>query len=446
MSDSHHWREGETVERTIETLDDGGVGQTADGLSVPGTFPGERVEARVLHVNKSRGRRPTVHGKPLTIQERHPRRRLTPCPNARRPEAPKEGGRCDGCPMMALDETGQRALKRERLQREYGLAVETIHAAPAPLGYRFSSKRVAFGGPGRLGLGSWQRGSHEPASMTGCLVDHPAITRAIDELEAVAQEQGVAAYDERKGEGSLRYVWAKTDGQKVLLNLVTADDDRAAVQRLADALRLPAGVAWSQQASQGNAMRGSEPVTLRGASTLRVPFGDGAVVVGPDGFLQPNPEAVAAIYRALLAGPGGEALSGALAFDLYAGAGLTTARLAQRFGTTEACETHPESAAALGIEPESTEAFLARKVGGPVPDLVVANPPRAGLRADTCARLLELGAPRVHIMSCGPAGLARDLERLGASYEVERIEAWDTLPQTPHVELVAWLRRVEPTA
>ncbi|MBC7171016.1 MAG: class I SAM-dependent RNA methyltransferase, partial [Polyangiaceae bacterium] len=77
------------------------------------------------------------------------------------------------------------------------------------------------------------------------------------------------------------------------------------------------------------------------------------------------------------------------------------------------------------------------------PDLVVANPPRRGLGAEVTTLLRELAAPRVHIMACGPDGLAADLAALtaGGLYRLERLEAFQTLPQTPHVELVAWLER-----
>ena len=443
MSDTdqpHRWLEGQTVTGRIVALD-GAEGVTDDGLFVAGVFPPERVEARVLHIGKRKGRKPRAHGKPLRILERHPHRRLTPCPNARRPEAPRQGGHCDGCPLMALEEGAQRELKRESLRRDHGLEVGAVHAAPSPFGYRLSSKRVAFGGPGRLALGSWQRGTHKPATMDGCMVDHPRIAAAMDAIGRLSRELGIPAYDERKGTGVLRYVWAKTDGERVLVTLVSATDERAPMQAIADGLREAEGVAWSIQRCAGNTMRGGTPIALRGPQKLSVPVGERLVEVGPDGFLQPNPAAIDEAARALLADAEGNALTGARAFDLYAGAGLTTDRLRRSFETVEACELHPEGAAALGVEPQSAEDFLAKRVADEAPALVIANPPRAGMGRAVCDHLLAIGAPRVHLMSCGPAGLARDLAHLAAGYEVDRIEAWDTLPQTPHVELVAWLRR-----
>lgn len=443
MSDQpkpHRWLEGETVTRRIVAMR-GAEGVSEDGLTVLGVFPPERVEARVLHVSKRKGQKPRVSGKPLRIVERHPHRRLTPCPNARRPEAPKQGGYCDGCPLMPLEEAAQRELKREALERDHGLEVGAVHAAPAPFGYRMSSKRVAFGGAGRLGLGSWQRGTHKPATMDGCMVDHPRIAAVMDAIADVARELGIPAFDERSGTGVLRYVWAKTDGDRVLVTLISGTDEREPMQAIADRVRDADGVAWSIQAGTGNAMRGSAPVALRGAQTLSVRIGPRTVEVGPDGFLQPNPAAIDRVVGALLADASGAPLTGERAFDLYAGAGLTTERLRASFGSVDACEVHPEGAAELGVEPQSAEDFLAERLDGEVPSVVIANPPRAGMGAKVCEHLLALGAPRIHVMSCGPAGLARDLKRLAEGYELERVDAWDTLPQTPHVELVAWLKR-----
>jgi tRNA/tmRNA/rRNA uracil-C5-methylase (TrmA/RlmC/RlmD family) len=103
------------------------------------------------------------------------------------------------------------------------------------------------------------------------------------------------------------------------------------------------------------------------------------------------------------------------------------------------CESHPEGAQSLGIEPETAEEFLARQTEAP--DAVVANPPRKGLGAAVTRELLRLRPARVHVMACGPAGLAADIAALAGGYRLKSLQAWDTLPQTPHVELIAKLVR-----
>ena len=93
----------------------------------------------------------------------------------------------------------------------------------------------------------------------------------------------------------------------------------------------------------------------------------------------------------------------------------------------------------MGIEAETVEAFLARQTEAP--DAVVANPPRKGLGTEGTRERLRLGPGRIQLMSCGPAGLAKDIVALGSAYRVESLRAYDTLPQTPHVELIVKLVR-----
>lgn len=276
--------------------------------------------------------------------------------------------------------------------------------------------------------------------MRGCLVDHPRLVEAAEELEREASALGIAPFDEARGEGDLRYAWLKTDGERVLLTLITAGEQSEAARELPARLSCADGVAWSVQPARGNAIRGSAPRMLRGAPSLRVSIAGVPVEVGPLGFLQPNPTLIERAYLDLVTDEQGRALGGALAWDLYAGAGVTTALLARSFARVVPCESYPESAAALGVAPCTVESFLER--GGQRPELVVANPPRKGLGERVCAALARIGAPRVHLMSCGPEGLARDLARLcAAGYRLASLAAYDSLPQTPHVELVARLVR-----
>ena len=427
-------RSGETAHLDVQslTLDGEGVGRVGDHeLRCRGAFPGERADVRIVAVSRHH---PRAHARLVAVAQPHPARRKPPCPNQERRE-----GRCTGCPIMDLDEAAQRDVKRTMLA-SFGLEVARVEPAPRALGYRFSSKRVVGTRRGRLQLGSYAFGTHDFAPMPGCLVDHPRLVRAFDRVEEGARALGIAPYDEATGEGDLRYVWAKTNGDEVIVTLVSARE-HGHTRALADWLEdTAAGVLESVQPSRGNALRGGPARLLRGKPELTLSLLDQPLEVGALGFVQPNPAVAAACYEALTTLADGAPRT--LAFDLYAGAGVTTRLLARTFGEVVPCEAHPESARALGGEAESVEAFLGRTLALPsrrTPDLVIANPPRKGLGTAVCASLRALAAPALHVMSCGPEGLARDLAALSDRYEVRSLEAFDTLPQTPHVELVAKL-------
>jgi 23S rRNA (uracil1939-C5)-methyltransferase len=418
---------------TLSPAGDGLADLSGIQVHVPGVFPGEQAAARVEHVSRQH---PRAHARLLEILRPHPARRAPPCPHCDS-GAPPRPGLCSGCPLQALDLAAQRALKLDALHR-LGLSVDTLVGDEREFGYRWSSKRVVTGTSGQPIVGSYVRGTHTPARMDDCRIDHPAIAAAARELQEVAATRGIEPYDEATGAGDLRYVWLKTDGAGVLLTLITAARPSRAADELPSLLKIPAGIAWSVQSGRGNAVRGEPAVHLSGKPALTVSVAGVDVDVGPLGFLQPNPPIAGRCYLDLVTDHHGEPLTGARAFDLYAGTGVTTALLRRNFAEVVPCEEYPESAARLGVAPETAEAFLAREHAPP--DLVVANPPRGGLGPEVCARLAHLRAPKLNIMSCSAEALKRDLTALEAGgYALRRLRAYDTLPQTPHVELVAWL-------
>ncbi len=326
------------------------------------------------------------------------------------------------------------ATAKLELLTELGIPVDRIVRDEQPLGYRWSSKRViGHADDGRTGavVGSYRPGSHDVVPMRGCLVDHPDIAACFDELET-----SIAGSPDGD---HLRYAWAKTNGQGDVLLTLVLDCTDASAQTLAKALSIPRGVASCVQQSSGNAMRGHSLVHLCGVRALTVTICGVPVRVGPLGFLQPNPSVAARAYPDLVG-----ARRGALAFDLYAGAGVTTHLLEQQYHEVRACESSPESATLLGIVPQTAEQFLNSQPD--VPQLIVANPPRAGLGAAVCDAVIALArrsdAPLyLHVMSCEPRALARDIARLTGDGPFAFIgaRAYDTLPQTAHIEVVAWL-------
>lgn len=415
-------RAGDRGTFEVESLLPTGEGGTGR-VRVAGAFPGERVIARIDHVGKN-----ATFATTLNVERGRSDRRVPPCLRHR----DLEDGRCTGCALMALEEPDQRMLLRGMVLERYGLQVSEVVAAPRPLGYRWSAKRVAYGGPGNLRLGSFERGTNRPADMKGCLVDHPLIAAAADELAGAARDLGIAAHDQERKRLGLRAVWLRTNGTQVLATLVTSEADEVELRRLSPRLTRCDGVAYSFHREAGNAMRGDEAKALRGIETLDVH----GTQVDPLGFLQPNPEVAELMYDHLV-----EGVCGARVFDLYAGSGATTRRLKMIASEVLACESHPEAARNLGIKAETAEEFLARQTDEP--DTVVANPPRKGLGDAVTQELLRLRPKRIHLMACGPGSLAKDIAALAGQYQLESLSAYDTLPQTPHVELIAKLARIE---
>ncbi len=429
---------GDTAVVTADSLSrlGDGVGTVDDvSVHVTGLLPGETGHVAIEYVSRHRA---TAHASILERRTTHPGRRRAPCPHH---------GTCNGCPLMDLTVQAQRELKIETLQREQGLEVDKLVGGEG-LGYRYSSKRVVAGSEGNLMLGSYMRGTHNVADMAGCITDHPDLVEAFAEFVEVANELECVPFNSLKESGDMRYVWAKTDGHgQVLLTVITAEPFSPSVWELTRRLQRPSGMAWGVQSGRANDMRGLTVRPLKGRQSLEVDMCGVKAHVGPQGFLQPNPCVAGEAYHALVQMPAGGHPHGKVAFDLYAGAGVTTDLLRAHFAHVVPCESYPESARALGIKPQLVEEFLADVLASPKsatasPDLVIANPPRGGLGQTVCDQLNILRAPRLHIMSCAPASLAEDLKRLtgpGGSYNRVQARAYDTLPQTPHVELVVWL-------
>jgi len=174
----------------------------------------------------------------------------------------------------------------------------------------------------------------------------------------------------------------------------------------------------------------------------------GTFRVSSKSFFQVNRFLVEKLVEAALPdltdAPGGES-----ALDLYAGVGLFALPMARTFRSVTAVETG--SAAAHDLEFNASRAELSVKVEQArvedylerlqtTPDFVLADPPRAGLGKDVVAHLARLAPPRITIVSCDPATLARDLAGL-TGYRIESLMMVDLFPQTYHLEAVVHLRR-----
>ncbi|MEJ2860267.1 class I SAM-dependent RNA methyltransferase [Actinomycetospora flava] len=182
----------------------------------------------------------------------------------------------------------------------------------------------------------------------------------------------------------------------------------------------------------------------------------------PEAFWQVHPHAADAVVAAVLEGVG-ELEPGSCAWDLYGGAGLIAAPLAERVGAggrVVLVESDPAATAAAGecltdlpavqVVRGRVEKVLAgdgagrssthrNSLPGP-PDVIVADPPRKGLGRRLAGELAQQGAARVVLVACDPAALARDVAALAEhGYRLDVLRAFDAFPMTHHVECVATL-------
>lgn len=175
--------------------------------------------------------------------------------------------------------------------------------------------------------------------------------------------------------------------------------------------------------------------------------------VGPKSFYQTNTEQAYELYK--VARDFANLTGGELVYDLYTGTGTIANFVARRARQVVGIEYVPEAIEDARINSEIngitntlfyagdmkdilTDAFIARHGR---PDIIITDPPRAGMHADVVQTILHAAPERIVYVSCNPATQARDLQMLDSDYRVERIQPVDMFPHTQHVENVVLLIR-----
>ncbi len=444
-------RRGERLTLSPTALSDMGDGVAwLDGVEVrvPGAAPGDDVAAIVEHVSRHE---PLAWARLTETTVEGPLRVRPPCHHA----APLRGA-CGGCPLMHLKGDAADGVRAERMRAAlaaHGFDLNVVrHAAPAALGWRNRSRYLAWAGTdGRLILGSRARRGTRLAPMGGCRVVRGAVDSAAMAVAAVAQAEGLPA-DGPKTPG-LRWlsVRANTAGE-VLVELITRSNvswgvlDRVG-SRLVGVEGI-VGVVASVSDADGNAIAGEGARTLAGATEIVETVGDVALTLSHDAFFQLNTEVAAAMYaRAAEAVP-----DGAVVWDIYAGVGglgivAGRGRAAHLHGVEvveKAVDAARRNATAAGVDATYHVCDLRDGLpeGLPAPDVMLVNPPRRGIDEAVRARLATLERGVIVYMSCDPSSFARDARALvDAGWVLDALDAWEMMPQTPHLELLGVFRR-----
>lgn len=387
---------------------------------VPRALPGERLEVEEVRTAKG-----VLRARPLRV--------LTPARERVNPPCPYFG-RCGGCHYQHFAPERQTEVKREILReslRRIGkieLKSEILVHQASPWGYRNQAEFKAAARPdGEVELGFFESESHRVCPVDACLILSPRLNSLLKELRGGEWSGRLASCQEI-------YLLADDRDERVLLTLrgVLSREEGAALAK--DILsRLPAvATAVIERGAQIN-------VFGQGAVTYSV--GGFQYRVSPGSFFQSSRFMLPKLVEAVTKDEGGD-----LALDLFAGVGLFSLPLAHKFGQVMAVEINPRSIGDLEANAnaqrisnvrasaQSTYDFL-RRFARSGPDLVVIDPPRAGVGGKTLELLAALRPQRINYVSCHPPTLSRDLGYLVTQgYRLNSVEMFDFFPQTFHIE------------
>ncbi|MGB6727159.1 MAG: 23S rRNA (uracil(1939)-C(5))-methyltransferase RlmD [Terracidiphilus sp.] len=396
---------------------------------VPLTLPGEQARVRIVEDKRSH-----AVAEAEEIVAPSPDRIMAACPHF---------GVCGGCNYQHATYEAQLGLKqailRETLERAGVGAPERIDLLYGePWGYRNRIRLAldANGYPGYRG-----RRSHDIVPIAECLIAAPLLVRA---ALAVGEIMRKLAPGARVNEVSL---FCDRDETRLLAGFFSSGAARFSLEKVCGGLaaQIPQ-LASAELSAGGHDGKPGRTVARWGAESLIYNAAGFGYRVDPGAFFQVNRWLVDEFVDRVTEGQ-----TGSLAWDLFAGVGLFARRLAGRFGRVVAVESSPASTSALIENLSGTTAsavksttldFLRRAQKAQRPDLIVLDPPRAGLDAESGKLLAKVAAPLVVYVSCDPATLARDLRALVASgYAIESLTLADLFPQTFHLESIVRLRR-----
>jgi 23S rRNA (uracil1939-C5)-methyltransferase len=403
---------------------------------VPFTLPGELVDARLLEQK-------------VAFDEASLVQVLTASADRIQP-ACTHFGQCGGCQYQHAAYSAQLQMKSAILQETLERA--GLRALPAiqthigePWAYRNRTRlRVSeLNATPRVGYN--RRGSNEFLAIHECPILAPLLWRAAEALLRVAAEDSTAA---RLVHSAIEVEFFTTADEKKLQMTVFAGKRQTGLKALCEQMQalVPELVSATSSLLSGLRRRTQNPRQLEswGAEGLNYRAAGEDHWVSPGGFFQVNRFLVDELVRIVTAGR-----RGSIAWDLYAGVGLFSRALARTFQHLVAVEA---AANDLGksfkgpgrraVENTTVEFLRGAVLQRERPELIVMDPPRAGVGAEVCALLARVSAPEIVYVSCDPVTLARDLKSLvQAGYKTVELHMVDMFPQTFHLETVTVLRK-----
>ena len=418
---------------------------------IPNAICGEKVTVRIEKAQKT-----WASGKIVEILEKSPHRVNRECPVAKL---------CGGCDFWHMDYAEETRLKAERvrscLNRIGGENLEQIPILSAPTchGYRNKAQYPVSSRKGKAFAGFFKAGTHSVVENDRCLILPPEMDQVKDIVIAHMNRFRIPAYDEATHTGLVRHIYVRRGvvSEQVLVCLAVNGRRLPHGPELIEELKQVPGfttLVLSVNTNKGNTILGDEFITLYGPGTIEDTLCGLTFRLSPRSFYQVNHHQAQRLYAAAIEQAGITKADTVL--DLYCGVGTITLAMAGAAGKVIGVEVVPqavedarENAKRNGIENaeffcgDAGAAALELEAKGIKADVVVVDPPRKGLNADTIEALSRFAPRRIVYVSCDPATLARDVALLKErGYHLKNALAADLFPRCAHVETVVCLSKL----
>ena len=467
-------QKNDIITAVIEAMGSNGEGiirHEGTTFFVPACLPGEKVRFKVLKVKGNIG-----YGKLEELLMPAKERTEAKCPVFLR---------CGGCSLQHLAYKSQLVHKsnvvKDTLRKIGGIEVDVPLTIGSDLPYAYRNKLqlpIGVDKDGNTVIGFYAERSHRIVPVSACAI-HPKWAETLIELiTKYANEQDVQGYDEVKKTGALRHIVAREIGGKFIFTLVTAKRSLPNIEYFINLLKeeFKAFTLYLNfNDKDTNVIFGEEFQLVHGMGIFEAEEQGIRYEAGPVTFLQVNENVRKKLYLSALESVTSD--GDEVVIDAYSGGGLLTAMIAKRAARVYGIELEKEAsrcADALkekngllnmtnicGYVEEELSKVLKKERGKKV--RLILDPPRAGIARSVTKALLESGIPKLTIISCNPATLARDLgiltgklvetengelvknpdynEDSAGYYGIEWIQPYDMFPQTKHVESVVCLTR-----
>lgn len=468
-------KKGEDVELLIDSLAYGGKGvarQHGFVVFVERALPGETVKARI-----TRRRKGYAEARVLEVLQPSPASIESRCPHF---------GTCGGCATQNYPYEKQLEQKQaqvadlfERMGGFQGVAIESIVGCEEIYHYRnkmeftFSPHAWVIDPDEINNAPDWALGLHIPGrfdkvlDIRECWIQHPAADEIYRWLRERIDPEIMEPYNIRSHKGFLRHLVIRvagiaTEQLEVMVNLVTSREESELLKPIADELRATfpqvTSVMNNINTRKAATAYGEWEIVMGGKSTITEQIGGLSFDISANSFFQTNTRQAEVLYQRIKQAC--DLTGKEVVYDLFAGTGtiaLSLASKAQDVFGFESVEAAIDDAARNAI---NNEIFNARffqanlsarffsthgdRLAGqvPAPDVIVLDPPRAGLHPKLVPEVLALQPRRVVYVSCNPATQVRDVRLLAeGGYRLLSIQPVDMFPHTPHIENICVLEK-----